>query len=95
MVLVEKVPRASYKGFETLEEAQTAFALAFALGFVEAIPARNAVGLVAPPRSPSMVSTNPTQNEILAILSGTPANYLGQTWYAVFKGIRPGVYPCW
>lgn len=93
--LVKGVPRASYKGFVTLDEAQGAFVIAYTLGFVEAIPARGSVDFGLRPATASLVTTNPSQNEILATLSGTSRTFLGTTWYAVFKGIRPGVYPSW
>ncbi|KAF7968025.1 hypothetical protein HWV62_32156 [Athelia sp. TMB] len=93
--LVKGVPHANYKGFHDLEDATTAFFFASLLGIVVSIPARNETDLGAPAPFPSLVSTSPTQEEILHALSATSANFLGQTWYAVFKGVRPGIYPCW
>lgn len=93
--LVNYVPNTNYKGFQKLDEANMAYIIAYALGFVKAIPARNCNDLGPPAPTPSLITTTPSQNEILAALSSASPNFLGQTWYAVFKGIRPGVYPSW
>lgn len=93
--LVQRVPNANYKGFQDRDEAKAAYFIAYTLGFVKAIPTRGQNGLATPPATPSIVTTSPSQDEILAALSSTSPNFLGQDWYAVFKGIRPGIYPSW
>lgn len=92
--LVNRVPHASHKGFDVLEEARAAYTIACALGFVQAIPSRLANGL-GPDPGLSLVSTTPSQEEILAALNSTYTHPLGGSWYTVTKGVRPGVYPCW
>lgn len=94
-ILVKKVPRANYKGFQNLDEAKAAFFVAYVLGFVEAIPVRGCGDLGPPPQTASMVSTTPGQDDILAALSSSSPTLPGRAWYAVFKGIRPGIYPSW
>lgn len=93
--LVKSVPHANHKGFNSLEDARAAYTIASALGFVQAIPARGATECGPAPGQLSLVSTNPSQEDILAALSATSHDFLGNTWYTVTKGVRPGVYPCW
>lgn len=92
--LVKGVPHCNHKGFNVLEEATAAYTIAYALGFVQAIPVRGATEC-GPASQLSLVSPTPRQEDILAALSNTSPGFLGDNWYVVTKGIRPGVYPCW
>ncbi|KAF7967551.1 hypothetical protein HWV62_33950 [Athelia sp. TMB] len=93
--LVKHVPGANHKGFHTLADAKVAYIIAYALGFVQATPARGFTDIGPPPTIQSMVSTTPSQEDIAAALSQTDSHSVGTTWYTVMKGVRPGVYPCW
>ncbi|KZP10389.1 hypothetical protein FIBSPDRAFT_899803 [Athelia psychrophila] len=94
-MLVRKVPHANYKGFQKLDEAKAAFLAAYVLGLVVAIPARDSDNLGPRPPTASIVSTPPSEDDVLAALSSTSQTSPESAWYVVFKGIRPGIYQSW
>ncbi|KAF7968491.1 hypothetical protein HWV62_30449 [Athelia sp. TMB] len=44
---------------------------------------------------PSLAPAQPTEEEIYHALERASSTFLGQNWIAVFRGVRPGVYPSW
>lgn len=96
--LTNNVRGSLYKGFNTRQEAECAYIVAFGLGIVQviggsSISSASSTSQLASPRS--IVRLRPTEEEILDALQRASSTFLGVEWYAVFKGIRPGVYPTW
>lgn len=85
---VHRISGANHKGFHSRRDAECAWTLAVALGGVRALPPRGSivgVAAAAPIPEPIMQAFDEINND----------NFLGSTWYVVYKGKRPGVYPSW
>lgn len=74
-----------HEGYNTRREAECAYACAYSIGIVRALPARGSQVAAASPMPP------PIMNEF----RDTPDDFLGVDWYVVFKGLTPGIFPTW
>lgn len=91
--LVSNVSGAIYKGHATRELAILEYYIACDLGIVATRTRPN--DIFSPPDQPhSIVPTNPTEVEIRQTIVTTPIP-ADAKWYAVFKGIRTGIFPFW
>lgn len=96
--LTDKVSGALYKGFNSRQEAECAYIVSYGLGIVQVISGSFSESLSSESESStptSIVRTRPTENELLNALQCASSTFLGVEWYAVFKGVHPGVYPTW
>lgn len=95
--LTDKVSGSLYKGFRTRQEAECAYVVAYGLGVVQVLDGSSATSSSSSSITSlqSIVRAQPTEEEILAALQRASDTFLGDEWYAVFKGVRPGVYPTW
>lgn len=91
--LVKGVSGANHKGFNNLRAAKAAYAMSYLLGYVKARPSRTTVA--DPANLHSIVDPNPGPDEVEAILAEAAVLLEGGEWYAVFKGILTGIFPCW
>lgn len=91
--LVSEVSGAIYKGYSSRESAVLDYYVSCELGIVTVLqrPNRN---FRAPDLPRSIVATDPTALEIRHVIESTPIPP-NAPWYAVFKGIRTGVFPFW
>jgi hypothetical protein len=86
--LVNGVPGNIHPGFDHRREAERAYIVAYALGAVRVLQARNAGWHVPAPAIP-------TPEAVMVAFGSVSADFLGVEWHVVFKGKRPGVYPAW
>lgn len=91
--LTDGVGGALYKGFSTRQEAECAYIISYGLGIVQEL--RGSSSASSASSCLSIVNPQPTEAEILDALGRAASLFLGIEWYAVFKGVRPGVYPTW
>lgn len=91
--LVSEVPGAIYKGYSKRESAILEYYVSCQLGIVAVLQRPNDV-FFAPDEPRSIVATHPSALEIRQMVENTPITQ-NASWYAVFKGIRTGVFPFW
>jgi hypothetical protein len=76
------------EGYNTRREAENAYACAYSLGIVRALPAP---GSRAPASAPAALIPPPVMDE----LRDADDEFLGAEWHVVFKGLTPGIFPTW
>ncbi|KAF7972628.1 hypothetical protein HWV62_17378 [Athelia sp. TMB] len=94
-ILVDTVPGAIFKGYGSRGAATLDYFIACDLRIVSIRQPTRGPGALGLPDTPqSIVPTQPTPNQIAETIASTsiPAN---AAWYAVFRGIRTGVFPFW
>ena len=84
--LVIGISHSNYKGYASHREAQRCYMLAGALG-----------SLLVRSKNPSVPPTRarPISENVMQAFSLAADDFLGEEWYVVTKGLRPGVYPAW
>lgn len=75
------------EGYNTRREAENAYACAYSLGIVRALPAPGSQGAVA--------LATPMSPAVMNIFKDADDEFLGAEWYVVFKGLTPGIFPTW
>ncbi|KAF7972067.1 hypothetical protein HWV62_19135 [Athelia sp. TMB] len=88
------VPHANYKGYDSVAQAQAAYMIGYGLGVVETVDGADG-GDDRSNAPTSIVSNDPTEEEIYEALERASSTFLGPEWVVVFRGVRPGVYPSW
>lgn len=84
---VHRVSGNSQEGFNSLREAQQAYAFAYAIGAVRVLSPHGA--------GPASAPAAPIPAPIMQAFEECDSNFLGADWHVVFKGLTPGIYPTW
>ncbi|KAF7966209.1 hypothetical protein HWV62_39672 [Athelia sp. TMB] len=90
---VKGVSGAIFKGYYERETATLDYHIACDLRFVVEVARPDDLAPL-PDEPRSLVPVNPTQHRINEVIRTTHIP-LGAPWYAVFKGLRTGVFPFW
>jgi hypothetical protein len=84
-----RVPGNVHDSFTSHLDAERAYVLAYALGAVRVLQPRNGWTRGTP------AAAAPIPEAIMVAWAQAGDNFLGSTWYVVFKGICMGIFLSW